>query len=55
MSRINDCAAELHSLINEECLFGVTLLIMANKTDLDNVLKADQISEVKFPKASIFT
>jgi ADP-ribosylation factor-like protein 2 len=43
----NDCRKELHSLINEECLHGVTLLILANKRDLNNSLNADEIQKVR--------
>uniref|UniRef100_A0A915DKN7 ADP-ribosylation factor 1-like 2 n=1 Tax=Ditylenchus dipsaci TaxID=166011 RepID=A0A915DKN7_9BILA len=41
-----DCARELHSLVNEECLHGVTLLVMANKCDLDSALSLEQITEL---------
>ncbi|KAI1723020.1 ADP-ribosylation factor family domain-containing protein [Ditylenchus destructor] len=44
--RLEDCAKELHALVNEECLHGVTLLVMANKCDLDGSLKVEQISEM---------
>jgi len=41
-----DCANELHSLVNEECLYGVTVLIMANKSDLIGSLPASTIKEI---------
>lgn len=44
--RLRDCRAELDKLLGEECLKGVTLLVLANKNDLSNALSADQIQEV---------
>ncbi|KAI6183900.1 ADP-ribosylation factor-like protein 2 [Aphelenchoides bicaudatus] len=41
--RLKDCRAELDKLLGEECLKGVTLLVLANKRDLPNSLTADQI------------
>lgn len=41
-----DCVNELHSLINEECLYGITLLVMANKSDLEGAMSPDEISKV---------
>jgi ADP-ribosylation factor-like protein 2 len=46
--RMKDCRAELDKLLGEECLKGVTLLILANKRDLPNSLSADEIFEVCF-------
>lgn len=46
--RMKDCRAELDKLLGEECLKGVTLLVLANKRDLPNSLTADQIQEVCF-------
>lgn len=42
----NDCRRELHTLINEECLHGVTLLILANKRDLDGSLNSTEIERL---------
>ncbi|KAI6197112.1 ADP-ribosylation factor-like protein 2 isoform X1 [Aphelenchoides besseyi] len=43
--RLKDCRAELDKLLGEECLKGVTLLVLANKRDLPNALTADQIRD----------
>jgi ADP-ribosylation factor-like protein 2 len=43
--RLDDCAAELHSLLKEEKLQGATLLILANKQDLPGALSAKEIAE----------
>lgn len=46
LSRLDqDCKNELHSLINEECLFGVTLLVLANKCDLDGSADCEIVAE----------
>jgi ADP-ribosylation factor-like protein 2 len=47
ISRLDkDCRKELHDLINNECLHGVTLLILANKRDLNGSLSAEEIQKV---------
>ncbi|KAL3124910.1 hypothetical protein niasHT_001803 [Heterodera trifolii] len=44
--RLDDCFKELHSLINEECLHGVTLLVLANKRDLSGSINAHEIEKI---------
>jgi ADP-ribosylation factor-like protein 2 len=44
--RLNDCRIELEKLLQEEKLAGASLLIFANKQDLSNALKLDEISRV---------
>ncbi|ODA80160.1 hypothetical protein RJ55_03118 [Drechmeria coniospora] len=43
--RIKDCRDELHSLLLEERLAGATLLIFANKTDVDGCMDEQEIRE----------
>lgn len=45
-ARLDDCRAELHSILKEERLFGATLLIFANKQDIPSALSREQIEEV---------
>eukprot|EP00906_Rhabdomonas_costata_P033878 RCo047707 len=45
LSRLSDCKAELHSLLQQEKLAGATLLIFANKQDLEGSLSASAIYE----------
>uniref|UniRef100_A0A183CCK9 ADP-ribosylation factor-like protein 2 n=1 Tax=Globodera pallida TaxID=36090 RepID=A0A183CCK9_GLOPA len=45
-SRLDDCCRELHSLINEECLHGVTLLVLANKHDLVGSIHGQEIEKI---------
>ncbi|XP_046847507.1 ADP-ribosylation factor-like protein 2 [Xenia sp. Carnegie-2017] len=45
-ARLEDCKAELKSLLLEERLTGATLLIFANKQDLPGALKAEEIKQV---------
>jgi len=48
-SRIdNDCRRELNLLLDESCLHGVTLLILANKCDLNGSLDTEAIQKVIF-------
>lgn len=44
--RLRECRRELDQLLNEECLRGVTLLVLANKRDLPRALSADDIQRV---------
>lgn len=44
--RLDACREELHKLLNEERLFGATLLILANKQDLPGALNAQEIKDV---------
>lgn len=46
-TRLEDCREELHTLINEECLYGVTLLVMANKRDLVGSVDAENIEKAR--------
>ncbi|KPM02399.1 Mediator of RNA polymerase II transcription subunit 29 [Sarcoptes scabiei] len=43
--RLADCKAQLNEIIVEERLLGASLLILANKQDMQNSLKPDQIQE----------
>lgn len=43
--RIRDCRAELHGLVQEEQLAGATVLILANKQDLEGALTCEQIAQ----------
>ena len=43
--RLNECTEELASLLGEENLAKVPLLVYANKQDLDFALEADQVME----------
>ncbi|KRZ91422.1 Tyrosine-protein kinase PR2 [Trichinella sp. T8] len=42
--RLMDCKKELHNLLKEERLLGCSLLIFANKQDLDGALTVQQIT-----------
>ncbi|XP_065212651.1 ADP-ribosylation factor-like protein 2 [Planococcus citri] len=44
--RLEDCAEELHSLLQEEQLAGATLLVFANKQDLPGALSPEEIKQV---------
>ncbi|KRX25233.1 Tyrosine-protein kinase PR2 [Trichinella nelsoni] len=44
--RLMDCKKELHNLLKEERLLGCSLLIFANKQDLDGALTVQQITEL---------
>ncbi len=43
--RMQDCKAELSTILTEERLAGASLLILANKQDLPGALTADQIRQ----------
>lgn len=45
--RLEDCRRELHSLLKEEKLAGATLLILANKQDLEGALSTEEIVRVR--------
>jgi ADP-ribosylation factor-like protein 2 len=47
LARLEDCKKELHSLLQEERLFGATLLILANKQDIPSALSLDEIAKVR--------
>jgi len=46
LARLEDCRKELHSLLQEERLFGATLLILANKQDIPSALSLQEIEKV---------
>jgi ADP-ribosylation factor-like protein 2 len=46
LARLEDCKTELHSLLQEERLFGSTLLILANKQDIPSALSLEEIEKV---------
>jgi ADP-ribosylation factor-like protein 2 len=41
--RMTDCARELHSLLKEERLAGATLLVLANKQDIEGSIGVEEI------------
>lgn len=41
--RMADCARELHSLLKEERLAGATLLVLANKQDIEGAIRVEEI------------
>ena len=41
--RLEDCRRELHGLLREERLAGASLLIMANKQDIEGALTSEEI------------
>jgi signal recognition particle receptor subunit beta len=41
------CRKELHALLQEERLFGATLLILANKQDIPAALSLQEIEQVR--------
>ena len=43
--RLNECADELISLLSEEALKNVPMLVFANKQDLQFALEADQVMD----------
>eukprot|EP00798_Chlamydomonas_sp_ICE-L_P003661 gene3661-13736_t len=45
LARLEDCRAELHALLQEERLFGATLLILANKQDLASALTVKELEK----------
>ncbi|GMH46077.1 hypothetical protein BSKO_14041 [Bryopsis sp. KO-2023] len=44
--RLEDCAEELHKLLKEERLEGATLMVLANKQDIDGALSVEEIEDV---------
>ncbi|WIA35076.1 hypothetical protein OEZ86_003563 [Tetradesmus obliquus] len=46
LARLEDCRKELHALLQEERLFGATLLILANKQDIPAALPLQEIEQV---------
>eukprot|EP00246_Nothoceros_aenigmaticus_P009694 TRINITY_DN2543_c0_g2_i1.p3 TRINITY_DN2543_c0_g2~~TRINITY_DN2543_c0_g2_i1.p3 ORF type:complete len:100 (-),score=17.13 TRINITY_DN2543_c0_g2_i1:429-728(-) len=46
LRRLDDCRDELHSLLKEERLTGASLLILANKQDIDGALTVNDITKV---------
>lgn len=46
LARLEDCRRELHALLQEERLFGATLLILANKQDIPSALSLAEIEQV---------
>ncbi|KAG4027568.1 hypothetical protein MFRU_029g00910 [Monilinia fructicola] len=44
--RIEDCKEELHALLQEERLSGASLLVFANKTDVNGCMKETEIQEM---------
>ena len=47
LARLEDCRAELHALLQEERLFGATLLIFANKQDVPSALPVEELEKVR--------
>lgn len=43
--RIDDCRAELHGLLQEERLSGASLLVLANKTDVEGCMTGQDMME----------
>ena len=46
--RLDDCAQELAGLLLEERLMGASLLVFANKVDVDGCLSFEEITQVCF-------
>ncbi|XAR57902.1 hypothetical protein NMG60_11026195 [Bertholletia excelsa] len=46
LRRLDDCKLELHNLLKEERLSGASLLILANKQDIQGALSPDEIAKV---------
>ncbi|KAJ2720247.1 ADP-ribosylation factor-like protein 2 [Coemansia sp. Benny D115] len=44
-ARLDDCRQELHQLLKEDRLAGASLLVLANKQDLDGALTKEQVAE----------
>eukprot|EP01102_Stenamoeba_stenopodia_P000181 TRINITY_DN10143_c0_g1_i1.p1 TRINITY_DN10143_c0_g1~~TRINITY_DN10143_c0_g1_i1.p1 ORF type:complete len:198 (+),score=48.78 TRINITY_DN10143_c0_g1_i1:42-596(+) len=44
--RLEDCKNELHQLLQEERLYGASLLVFANKQDIGGALSCNEIAEV---------
>ncbi|KAK0737112.1 P-loop containing nucleoside triphosphate hydrolase protein [Apiosordaria backusii] len=43
--RIDDCRQELHGLLQEERLSGASLLVFANKTDVEGCMTGEELKE----------
>ncbi|KAH0793358.1 ADP-ribosylation factor-like protein 1 [Histomonas meleagridis] len=43
--RINICNSELHALLKEEELKGIPLIVLANKQDLEDAMKPEEVSQ----------
>lgn len=52
--RLQDCKAELMSILHQEKLAGATVLIFANKQDLDGALSLDEIADALELKSEVF-
>lgn len=46
MQKLEACKLELHDLLKEERLSGATLLVLANKQDLEGSLSSDQVKKM---------
>ncbi|EAZ51311.1 ADP-ribosylation factor-like protein 2 (ARL2), partial [Cryptosporidium parvum Iowa II] len=44
IERMDSCSEELHCLLSEERLSGASLLVFANKQDLSNALKPEEVA-----------
>ncbi|CAI0397408.1 unnamed protein product [Linum tenue] len=51
LRRLGDCKMELDNLLKEERLSGASLLIFANKQDINGALTPDEIAKVLLQKA----
>jgi ADP-ribosylation factor-like protein 2 len=49
--RIEDCREELHGLLQEERLSGASLLVFANKSDVDGCMDGEEILQALQLKA----
>ncbi|PVU99083.1 hypothetical protein BB559_001010 [Furculomyces boomerangus] len=47
-SRLHDCSEELKSVLSEQRLLGASLLILANKQDIDSAASLAEIAKVRF-------
>lgn len=45
-NRLDLCRQELDNLLQQERLFGASLLVFANKQDVDEALSVDEISNI---------
>lgn len=46
-ARLRDCKAELHALLQQERLAGASLLVFANKQDIEGALTSEEIRQVR--------
>lgn len=44
--RLMDCKKELHNLLKEEKIAGATLLVLANKQDVEGCMKVEELEEI---------